>query len=274
MSTTSFDLWDYGTYDGEIVNWLDERKQLIAAYYEDERAKDAAIAKRDQWERLKPNPYGSEFMAAREELTPIIAQKTVRAFHYTRMTDGEVEALLNEGIQPTSPDFLRRRIDRNVEAGLLAQEQGDVIFGRSPLHTVEYGDRKGFYATSTPVHPSSGDVDRLVGNWGGESAYWCFTTESDAPMIELLQSIGRGRVLEIAVPLKDACGGFGASSVTKVVMAEFARKLGFELRPEVRDIYVEHPLPASSILRIHSEGDEPYEQFGRGYPENYHSPEE
>ena len=78
-------------------------------------------------------------------------------------------------------------------------------------------------------------------------------------MIDLLQRIGRGRIIEIAMPLANANGGSAGFSVGEIIIKEYARTLGFDLWPEGRDIHVEHSLPASSILRIHTEGEAAYD---------------
>ena len=128
----TIDLWDHRTYDAEITGWLSDRKELITGYYHDERKKDAEIAERDRWEPLQPNPYSADFMAAREELGALMAKKTLRVFHYTRMSDSEIGALSADGIVPTSLEFLKARIVRQVEQGFLTREQGETIFANSP----------------------------------------------------------------------------------------------------------------------------------------------
>lgn len=268
----TIDLWDHRSYDAEITVWLSDRKELITGYYHDEAKKDAEIATRDRWEPLQPNPYRADFMAAREELGALMAKRTLRVFHYTRMSDSEIGALSADGIVPTSLEFLKARIARQVEQGLLTRKQGETIFANSPLHHTGYGVRKGFWTTTTPFHPSDSAVKLLVDHWGGESAYWLFTGKRDQAMIELLQRIGCGRVLEIALPLANANGGYAGFSVGEVVIKEYARTLGVELWPEGRDIHIEHSLPASRILRIHTEGEVTYNEFGRGYPDGYSCP--
>jgi hypothetical protein len=39
------------------------------------------------------------------------------------------------------------------------------------------------------------------------------------------------------------------------------------------ELDIEHCLPASNILRIHSEGEEDYKVIGRGYPTTFEEPE-
>ncbi|MEQ1952657.1 hypothetical protein [Mesorhizobium sp. CN2-181] len=268
----SLDLWDVGTYDADIEDWLHRHKSLILGYFDFEKKRDEEMEKEARWSASPPNPYSADYLRAREDLAGILASKEIRVFHYSRMTDREVKSLVSNGIVPTSSSFLKERIDHIVEEGLLSKEQGGRIFAESPLHFADSGIRKGFWTTTVPFQPSDGAVNLLVGFWGGESAYWRFTGARDEGMLDVLRGIGRGRILEILVPLLNANSGRAAFSVGEVVIKQYAQSLGCELWPEGRDICVDHTIPGSKVLRVHSEGEKTYSQFGKTYPESYSPP--
>ena len=225
------------------------------------------------WEPIRPNPFAGDYMSAVESLGRIMSAKTVRAFHYSRMTDDEVEALQAEGTVPTSVDSLKQRVDRQVISGTLTREQGGLIVERNPLQRTAFGVRKGFWSSSSPIHPDDAAVNILVDHWGGESAHWLFTGTGDEPMVEVLTRIGRGRVVEIAMPLKEANGGLAGFSAARTAVREYARSLGHQVYPEALDLAIEHRLPASSILKVHTEGEDGYIAMGRGYPSTYVAPD-
>jgi hypothetical protein len=260
------DLWDIGTYDEEILGHLERHKEIIDGYFDLEGKKNIMVAKLATWEPIQPNPFAPDYMAAVESLGGIMSTKTIRAFHYSRMTDDEIEAVLSEGIVPTSIEYMKQRVDRQVSAGRVTIEQATRIITQRPPQTTDFGVRKGFWSTSSPIHPDDRAVDLLVGHWGGESVYWQFTGTQDEEMIGLLKGIGRGRVIEIAIPLKEANGGLAGFSVARNAVREYARSLGYELYPECFDLEIEHSLPADSILRIHSEGEDDYKAIGKDYP--------
>jgi hypothetical protein len=267
------DLWDIGTYDSDIRDHLDSYKEVITGYLDLERKKDIMVTVLATWEPIRPNPFAADYMSAVESLGPIMAAKTVRAFHYSRMTDDEVQAVQAEGIVPTSVDSLKQRVDRQVISGTLTREQGDLIIDRGPLQTAAFGVRHGFWSTSSPIHPDNAAVNLLVDHWGGESAYWLFTGPEDRPMVEVLKRIGRGRVIEIAMSLKDPNGGLAGFSAARTAVRGYVRSLDHQIYPEALDLALEHPLPASHILKVHTEGEDGYIAMGRGYPSNYVAPD-
>jgi hypothetical protein len=264
LANRVIDLWDIGTYDSDIRDHLESHKEIIDGYFDLDWKKDIMVAKLATWVPIQPNRFAGDYRATVESLGVIMSTKTLRAFHYSRMTDEEVEAVLAEGIVPTSVEFLKQRVERQVAAGTLTPEQGNRIVTRSPLQSADFGVRSGFWSTSSPIHPDDSAVSLLVGHWGGESAYWLLTGTDDEDMIDLLKGIGRGRVFEIAVPIKDANGGLAGFSVARNVVREYASSLGYELYTAGLDLAIEHSLPASSILRIHSEGEEDYKVIGKG----------
>jgi hypothetical protein len=267
------DLWDIGTYDEEILGHLERNKEIIDGYFDLERKKDIMVSKLATWEPIQPNPFQVDYIGTLESLGEIMSTKTVRAFHYSRMTDGEVEAALSDGIVPTSVEFLKKRVDRQIAAGRMTPEQGTRIITRSPLHA-DFGVRKGFWSTTVPFHPADPAVKLLVEHWGGESAYWLFVGTEDEDMIDLLKGIGRGRIIEIAIPLKDANEGLAEFSVARTAVREYARSRGYEIYSGGLDLDIERPLPSDVILRVHTEGDKDYVKMGSGYPSSFKAPDE
>jgi hypothetical protein len=266
------DLWDIGTYDNDIRDHLESHKEIIDGYFELERRKDIMVAKLATWVPIQPNRFVGDYEAAVRELGEIMSTKTLRTFHYTRMTGDEVESVQAEGIVPTSVDSLTKRVDRQVAAGRLTPEQATTIIKRTRL-PMDFGVRKGFWSTTVPLHPDDSAVKLLVEHWGGESAYWLLVGTDDEDLISVLKEIGHRRVFEIALPLAEANGGLAGFSAARTAVGEYARSLGHELHPAVLELDIEHCLPASNILRIHSEGEEDYKVIGRGYPTTFEEPE-
>ncbi len=123
------DLWDTCTYDEEMLDSLESHKEIIDGYFDLARKKDAMVAKLPTWEPIQPNRFTGDYMAAVEGLGQIKSTKTLRAFHYTRMTEGELEILQAQGIVPTS---MKQRVNRQVAAGRLTEEQGHRIVTPAP----------------------------------------------------------------------------------------------------------------------------------------------
>ncbi|WP_149907996.1 hypothetical protein [Mesorhizobium sp. SARCC-RB16n] len=262
------DLWDFDTYDGEICEYLDGCTRVFASYLDEEKRLDEIVPPVDPRERVHflvpTNRYYEAYRAAVEGLGPIMSTKTFRAFHYTRMTDDEVAALWSTGIVTTSLGFLKERVAQQVAAGKLTPEQGQRIVSKSALgRQGELDNRSGFWTVAAPVSPGDNAAKSLVDHWGGEGAYWAFGAE-EPEMLELLKSIGCGRIIEIAVPLSAVkFGDVGAGSAT-IAFEVFASRLGYDRSRKRLDFNIQHDLAPDSLLKVHSEGDETYHGMGAG----------
>ncbi|WP_395517747.1 hypothetical protein [Pseudorhizobium flavum] len=197
----------------------------------------------------------------------------VRAFHYTRMTDDEVDRLQAGGVVLTSVDFLRERLGRRVEAGDLSQELADQIVSRTALANAEFGVRDGFWLTALPIPPADSRVNLLVQHWGGEGAYWAFETGSEDQILETLRGIGRGRIVEFQVPIKSALMGETGAGTATNMLDVYASRLGILRYPRDLDLNLVSPLPASAVLKVHSQGEREYDRFAVGYPFSFARPQ-
>ena len=87
-----------------------------------------------------------------------------------------------------------------VAAGEISADAADALYAASPFHHPEQiGPRSDkFWMTSDPMEIGDGRVTLLLGNWGGEAvSAWL----SDAQLKTAVASIGKPRVIEVAVPL-------------------------------------------------------------------------
>lgn len=262
MPGAPIDLWDDKTYDDALLSELRRASVMIRDYFMTERANYEAYNAPDNKDSLRENPYGRAYGHFVEEvLTPLMAARSIRGWHYTRMTDAEVELLRQRGIYPSNLEMIRRRLDSLVAAGEITPEVADVLFSDSPFHHDEMGGRTGkFWTVSQPLPVTRSDVTPLLRSWGGESIYW---RVQNADLQASLARIGRPRVLEIAIPL-DA--GTEAYSAAKAVARTFAMSLGCKVTREHLDLHVVRALGPEAVLAVHTEGDEVYPQIARGYP--------
>lgn len=268
------DLWDINTYAEDVRDYLGRSKEIVTRYLDREIELNEIKPPQDPRERIRfkmpSNAHYEEYRAAVDALGPILSSKTFRAFHYSRMTDDEVDAFKTVGIVTTSVDFLRQRVDHQVNSGTMSVAQANRIVKNTALaRPEEFGHRDGFWTTATPIHPADEAVNFLVDHWGGESAYWAFQTGSDGDTLDLLKGIGKGRIIEIAVPLSAVnCGDTGAGTASNA-FDEFALTLGYDRYPRNLDLHLNQPLPASAILQVHTEGEEDFGKWGEGYPASF-----
>jgi len=99
--------------------------------------------------------------------------RTICAWHYTRLTDAEVDVLLQGGIYRSSLDTIRTHIAAQVAAGAFSQEVADRLFADSLYQNDQLDSRSDkFWMVSHPVDVEEPGVELLLESWDGGSAYF------------------------------------------------------------------------------------------------------
>lgn len=213
------------------------------------------------YQSLKPNRFSSDYLWLKERrLTPILAGTRIRAWHYARLLDHEVEAM-KKRLAPSSLDFLQQRLSALIGMGLLTQEEAATVFKSSPFHSQESSRTGKLWVVTVPLHFSDGGVSPLLGSWGGESAYFWL---SDVSLSAKLKSLGSPRVLEIETALSDSFNAFRASGT---VLEAWAKRLGAPVVPTGCDLAIENCLSNAKLVRSHTEGDSTFSAVAKAYPE-------
>jgi len=264
----AIDVWDAMTFDLELTALLERNVVLIRNYTATENEIFLFYDYRPDPQRptLRPqNPYTSDFVALEEEIGKRMLSRTLRAWHYTRLTAPEVDRLFRDGIHTSTPATLRTRLDFLVASGKFTSAQADRLYIDSPFHGDQMGARLGkFWMVSHPVAVQYGGVKRLLGFWGGEVASFSL---NDPEMLAMLE-IGKARVIEIAVPLA-LTGSYGSYSAGQAAIASFGRTHGCITSKHCFDLYVTAPLRPETIIRVHTEGETSFAGMGLTYPVGY-----
>lgn len=258
------DVWDVGTFDRELRQILTDRSELISGYFITSRRQWLEREASDHTMPYPENPFAGEFIDLKEQVMALMEHRTIRAWHYSRMTDAEIAALSRDGIGLSTLATIRARLDAQVAAGAFAREIADKLFADSPFQSEQYGSRSNkFWMVSHPLEIEDGGVELLLESWGGESAYFW---QRDPTIQELLKRIGHPRVLEIAMPLAHSRHAYAAADA---VVATYGRELGCRTDKKAFDLYTHQPLEPEQLLAVHSDGDPSYTAMGRGYPPDY-----
>lgn len=258
------DVWNIDTFDDALRSDLDAHAELIRDYYLTSKRLWLEREASDHTMPYPENPHAGEFIWVTKHIMTLMEERTIRAWHYTRMTDDEVAVLRLDGIYLSTLATIRTRFAAQVKGGTFSQEIADRLLVDSPFHSEQLGSRSNkFWMVSHPVEIDDGGVELLLESWGGESAYFW---QRDPELQALLRRIGRPRVLEIAMPLAHSRHGYSGA---EAVMATYGRTIG--CRPDKRafDLYTHHPLPAGHILAVHSEGEATFSGMARYYPAGY-----
>lgn len=267
MAEGVIDVWDAETFDQALIRRLAAAANLIVDYY----GRETAIFLEHELGRgpgrsiLRPeNAHAAAFMAFRDGLTGDLAERRIRAWHYTRLTDAEVAALRTEGPHLSTLERFRQRVDALTAAGALTPAAAEAVWTASPFHSDQHDARTGkFWMVSHPTAVTDGGVRPLMSHWGGEVAnMWL----DDGDLLSTLAAIGQARVIELAVPMAQTRHAFGAA---EAVVATFGREHGAIPEKHAFDLYATSALPADAILAVHTDGEARFADIARGYPSGF-----
>jgi hypothetical protein len=267
MALSLIDVWDAKTFDEELAAFLAKEAELVRNYLTTDHSIFLShdLGRDSRGSILRPeNPYSSAFNALKNAITAQMRYRTIRAWHYTRLTDPELTTLWCEGIHLSTPTTLRARLDALVKSGGLSMQLADAVYAGSPFHSDQKEIRSNkFWMVSHPLVIDDGDVRPLMAHWGGEVASgWM----KDPTLLKQLATTGKPCVLQLSVPLALTRQSYFAGAA---VIATFGRSLGCIPSKHSFVLYVTASLPPDAVLKIVSEGDATFHRIGRGYPEGY-----
>ncbi|TBN14854.1 hypothetical protein EYC79_07465 [Agrobacterium cavarae] len=262
--TSLIDVWDITTFDADLMAVLQNNGDVLLDYELVDRKNYEEQQGADRWVPLPDNPFAIERMHILEEIVlPAMEHRTIRAWHYTRLTDAEADCLRASGIHMSDATGVRRRLNAQVEAGAFDTETADAIYRKSPFHSQADSRSGKFWMVSHPYPQTDGGVELLLQHWGGEGVYFWLT---DPAHIELVQKIGRPRILEVAVPLFVTTSSYSAA---KAVVSTYVESLGARPEWSAFDLYATSPLGKHAILGVHTIGDASFAAMARGYPAGF-----
>lgn len=257
MNSTPIDVWNLDTFDEALLAELNSESELLRDYALSDKRQFLEREAANGWVPTASNPYAAE---RNYFVMPAIEQRTIRAWHYTRLTDDEVALLKSEGVYVSTLEHIRRRLDVQVSARTLSAETADALYAASPFHQ-QHDSRAGkSWMTSHPISTDNSGVELLMKLWGGEGVYFWLR---DPKLIERVRSFGRPRVIELAVPLGVTHHAYSAA---KAVVATFVRTLDCDPDWSAFDLYTTSALSADAVLNIHTEGEPNFAALARGYP--------
>lgn len=265
MAGDAIDIWDVTTFDPELTATLAESADLIASYW----SEDARLFREREAQTMRgppeQNPFAQRYIDLKEMVGGMMEARTIRAWHYTRLTDREVASIRARGMLPMTLAIIRERLDAVVKEGALDARTADALYDASPYHRQMDANREDrTWLAAEPFPPKASDVDELLAPWGGESIAF---DHRSGPLRELLEGIGRPRVIEMEVPLSATTRAFEAGCAA---IDAYSFTLGCTgAWPAGADIVVVEPVLPDWIVAVHSEGDETYRLLGRGYPAGY-----
>jgi hypothetical protein len=157
MATRLIDVWDVETFDEDLLGKLRARAELVRNYIVTNReileseASGLTLVYRS-------NSYSQSYHRLLEQVDRDMETRTIRAWHYTRLTDAEFEAMQTTGIKLSSLEAIRQRFNMQVAAKEISADTADALYAASPFHHPR-ADRAALRQILDDV-PSGGDWRR------------------------------------------------------------------------------------------------------------------
>ena len=260
------DLWDVETFGEGLVSKLQSQARMLRNYSAVERARSPEVHASSYKETFRDDSHDREYYDFLNDLSEGIKHRTIRAWHYTRLTESEVDEILTNGVQLSTSESMCRRLDAQIAIGQISAEIADALFEKSPLRDFQGATSRSdrFWMTSHPLRVDDCCVAPLVKNWGGEVIH--FWLNESKNLKQVVRVIGKGRVIEIGVPIAATRHRHVAA---KSVAATFAQSRGYFADFGAFDLYAVRALGPEAILAVHTEGDATFEHIARGYPDRF-----
>jgi hypothetical protein len=227
MDDILLDLGSPATWPDDLLAYLDSQHALFLA-----------------WEIGTGEVSGQAFDAAIEGLEDRVDRYSIVGWHCTRLTDEEIAAIIEGGMQLPNGTMLKVRLDGLTAAGRLTETIADKL---KATNQADDDNRAGrvWFCFYPPRLAGEGGIERFFRHWGGEALY--NSHEDDPETGPSIASIGRPCLVEAVVPIS----GMDSTRVAFNVARRYLIHRGFETEEPVElEASVKQPLPASSIRRI------------------------
>jgi len=254
------DSWNPETFDTALRETLTKHSDLISDYHAEDRRLMDEYLNSDQYESRKPNKYLADFTSLlKHTVTPMLRERRIRVWHYTRLLDEEVSAMQRK-LEPSTLAGLWQRLDTLRNKGQLTQQEVLIVYDQSPFHEKGVDRSNRVCTTTVPLCSDHHLVVPLLESWGGESAHFWLSNETVAAT---LKTIGTPRIVEIETALDD---NFNAVSVARTAVQAWARSLGVSVHVLGIDLTIMDCLDTAKVLRVHTAGDGVFETVATTYP--------
>lgn len=260
VSEGLIDVWNINTFDDELLNELQLYHQLIKSYMDTESRLFAEYIALDRIKSIQTNAYYEHYTWLIEHIMDYMKSRSIRVWHYTRLSDDEVESIRHSGVHPSTLETTRNRLDARVMTGDFSVDVADALFQASPFQNTEQLAARAniFWMTSNPIKIDDDRVKLLLNNWGGEAVYFWL---QDSSLLTIVSNIGKPRVLELAVPINATTRAYSAA---EAVLSSFGLALGCSPERGAFDLYCNRPLGPNAVLAIHTEGESSFATLGQG----------
>lgn len=264
------DSWNPATFSPEILEILHTHSKLILDYHI-EKQEIAAEKASSPYRSSKTHKHARDYINFRDEkLNPALIGTRIRVWHYTRLTDSEVDHIQQE-LAPTSLKHLLARLKHLHADGLLTDKDVQTLYKNSPLHIQEKERAGKIWTTHIPLPPGESGIEPLLNTWGGESTHACI--HEHTALKAKLEEIGSPRIIEMETPLLD-CHNIhrisGVALISWAISIAPCETLQEHLITQINqggDLKVTEGISETTVIRIHTKGEREFNHIATRYPE-------
>jgi hypothetical protein len=236
---------DVSTWPREVVDFIAQNRELFDEWYgstaEARERKRQPGQSRD--ERRFPAVLHDNAIGALEEM--LDGQTLEAAFHCTRLTGREMDAICAEGMWPQSGATLRARIDDLRYAGVMDEEVAGVL---STNNSADDSNRAGmiWFCFFPPYKAGESGIAPLLRLWGGEALYRHH--ESSPRVRAVLETSGTPSIIVADVRVAQLNEH---SFLAAKVIRRYLQQQGDTIQESVdHEGYTRKPVPPAAIRRI------------------------
>lgn len=197
------------------------------------------------WEQDNPSKNAHEYDTAINGLWEVISSYSITGWHCTRLTEGEIEAIRQDGMGLPSFEVLKRRVNTLERDGLLTSQVKNRLLLENQADET---NRAGliWFCFFPPRRAGKNGISRFFRHWGGEALY--NSHEDNSEIGDTLKAIGNPCIIEADVPIKmlPEAGGLTLNIVRRYFVSH-----GFEtVEPVDHKDRSKYPLPAENVRRV------------------------
>lgn len=257
VTARAIELDDIETWPRACVDLLERHLDTVVKYAAFDRGRyaDHELGVSLNELSVRPNPFEAQRTALFDELVAMLRTEKFIAYHCTRLTESEMEAMICNGLACLTGAHLRERLARRADAGDITAEDMERLLDRARARMTEWPEGRAGKIWAVPSPRPLADPDEL-GNpliyWGGEA-------------ILSLVHADRYKLANIGLP----CIVVFNVRVDKLVNTPLAESMANRLlhlrhggaEDDVCDLCIAGSIPALDIRKVVRRGDPAFEEF-------------
>ena len=190
------------TWPNQIFSYIRKKEEIIKYYLQLDH--DIELKQRSNPDLrvfIPENKYQKEYIEIANNIDNELSKFKFVGFHCTNLISWEVISILKEGLEPLSPDLVKKKLKILKENDIIDSEQYYFLLSNNLANENNRRDMAWFFLCSSTLKYDQSGLIHLLSLWGGESIYR--TIEQDYGIEEILKSIGKPSIVLLDLSYND-----------------------------------------------------------------------